>query len=75
MGISGKPWTDAEVADLQRQCDAIFAPFVTFMKSQRPALDDQVLAGGVYSGREAVTVGLADATAPGLNQFLAALLS
>ena len=78
LGVFGKELTEEERAFLQAEVDAINAQFLAAVHEGRhaagaPAIAEADLQGQWFSGRDAVTKGLADSTAPSLGAFLATL--
>lgn len=73
-GMSGKPWTDIERATYQARVDEFYGVFAEFVRQRRPNVSDDSLNGAWFTGRDAVTRGLADGNAVSLEALLATVL-
>ena len=68
-GYPGKPWTEAEIADMQRVTDQFSEQFKSFVRARRGLSDD--LMQGQYWPAEFAPAGLVDAIYDDLDSLIA----
>jgi ClpP class serine protease len=69
-GIEGTSLTAEQIADLQKQVDAIDEDFIESIKMTRVNAKDAAFTGGSFSGKEAAKLGLVTGLADSLEEAL-----
>lgn len=74
MGADWRPMTDEEKAMIQRRIDQIGADFRSDVSAKRE-MDPKYMEGQVFSGKEAVGIGMADALVKGIDDAIERLVA